>query len=180
MLSSGIKGALFCQTPHTTRASPGSWDGAREGTRNDAVVGSSSGFVSPGPLFQEEDEIAQRNAPVEILDGRRTFSSRFLSVDELPLDPMRGASRSVSERCDNQNQYFLSQVGRKFDVDEAQTGSLDTDIVLGGFRFPTLSEGFDGGGEISERRTSGIQNVTMRETKRPKEREKDKEYRRLT
>ncbi len=57
---------------------------------------------------------------------------------------------------------------------------MDPDIVLGGFRFPTLSEGFDGGGEISEKRTSGIHNVTMGETKPPKEREKDKEYRRLT
>ena len=98
----------------------------------------------------------------------------------MPLDPTRGASESVAERCDNQNQYFSSRADRDFDFDGVQTGSVDPDVVLGGFRFPTLSEGFGGGGEISERRTSGIQNVTMRETKRPKEREKDKEYRRLT
>jgi hypothetical protein len=39
---------------------------------------------------------------------------------------------------------------------------------------------FVGGGDRSVRRLSGVENVTTRETKRPKERNKDKEYRRLT
>jgi hypothetical protein len=76
--------------------------------------------------------------------------------------------------------FPVDRGNQKVDIGETQTGSLDPDIVLGGFRFPILSEGFGGRGETSERRTSGVHNVTIRETKRPKEREKDKEYRRLT
>jgi hypothetical protein len=53
-------------------------------------------------------------------------------------------------------------------------------IALGGIHFPIHADTLVGGGDYSVRRISGVQNVTTRETKRPKEREKDKEYRRLT
>ena len=57
---------LATRTPHTARASSGFRNGAGEGSRNDAVVESSGGFVSPGLLFREEEELVQQNASVEI------------------------------------------------------------------------------------------------------------------
>jgi hypothetical protein len=52
--------------------------------------------------------------------------------------------------------------------------------VVGGVPFPFQSEAVPRGGDFSVRRASVVENVTTRETKRPKEREKDKEYRRRT
>jgi hypothetical protein len=53
-------------------------------------------------------------------------------------------------------------------------------FALGQSHFPIQTKVFTGGGELSVRRLSGVQNVMNRETKRPKERAKDQEYRRLT
>ncbi len=46
--------------------------------------------------------------------------------------------------------------------------------------FPVHRDALVGGGDRSIRRLSGIENITTRDNKRPKERSKDKEYRRLT
>ncbi len=100
---------LATRTPHTTRSSSSSTNRVGGASRNDAVVGSSGVFTSPGPLFRGEEEPAQiRYASGEFPDGRKSFSSRFMSVDDLSLemeDPIkrRHASGSLSERCDDQN-----------------------------------------------------------------------------
>jgi hypothetical protein len=52
-------------------------------------------------------------------------------------------------------------------------GDLSQARDLNDFRARVESDVFTGGGDQSVRRASGIQNVTMRENKRPKEREKE-------
>jgi hypothetical protein len=112
---------------------------------------------------------------------------KFVPVDDLPLkdenqDPRQDASGSLEERCGDprgRNQYS-SQVSDPRVDRSVVVLFRDSAQALGGAHFPIHAETFTGGGDYSVRRASGVQNMKMRETKRPKEREKDKEYRRLT
>jgi hypothetical protein len=107
-------------------------------------------------------------------------------ISEDPIK-IRHASTEFPDRCGgerSQNQYFSSTGNfssaenwpRISQLVQAPGFSLGSGFALGSSHFPIQSEG----GNHSVRRESGIHNVTIRETKRPKEREKDKEYRRLT
>jgi hypothetical protein len=122
-----------------------------------------------------------------LASGPLASDRKFVPVDDLPLedenpDPRWDASRSLEERCGDsrgRNQYSPQLSDPRVDR-SAVAPFRDSAQTLGGIHFPIHAEIFTGGGDYSVRRTSGVQNVTTRETIRPKEREKDKEYRRLT
>ncbi len=94
-----------------------------------------------------------------------------MGIDDLPLlDSEDPTKRSGTENVSSENWPQVSHLV------QAPGFSLGTSFALGSSHFPVQSEG----GAHSVRRESWIDNVKTRETKRPKEREKDKEYRRLT
>jgi hypothetical protein len=141
------------------------------------------------------------NAEMELLRdlSSRTNTPRFTAVDDLPLnreDPAerRHAPVEFSDRFGGsqaQNQYFRGG-GASDTRSDSRRGPSESprpqvprfshasEPQLGGFSLPLQSEAVSRGGDFSVRRASGVENVTTRETKRPKEREKDKEYRRRT
>ncbi len=127
---------------------------------------------------------------LEVLRGLTARTPRFVEVDSLPLFPEALTSRRPASsnfpdrsfRLRDQNQYFTDPRTGSGEVLQSPFRPLSNGLgpSLGGFHFPTQSEAITGGGDFSVRRASGVHNVTTRETKRPKEREKDEEYRRRT
>jgi hypothetical protein len=103
-----------------------------------------------------------------------------VSVGKLPLEEVYPAERryapEMSEfhgRCDDRNQYYrVSEQELLSSHRHSQPLSPGANCAVSG--------SIPRGGEVSVRRKSGIQDVTTRETRRPKEREKDRDYRRLT
>jgi hypothetical protein len=133
------------------------------------------------------------NAEMELLQNlTASRTPRFTAIDDLPLE--RHGSVEFLERFGGlqpQNQYFRG--GRASDTRSDTRGASDEFLQdklsrpapleksqLEGFSFPIQPEAVYKGGDLSVRRASGVENVTARETKRPKERQKDKEYRRRT
>ena len=165
--------------------------GQRRADRNDAVMGSGDDFVSPGDLFRGDGEPVQRRYASEGIPERqgasRISTAKFMSVGKLPLEGENPIERRYAPefeeshgRYDGRNQYFP--------MEERNAVAPGTG-VMSSHRFPqSVSPGANWagpgsilrGGEVSVRRKSGIQDVTTRESRRPKEREKDREYRRLT
>jgi hypothetical protein len=87
---------------------------------------------------------------------------KFVGIDDLPLlDSEDPTKRSGTGNMLSENWPRVSQL-------VAPGFSLGTGFALGSSHFPVRSEG----GAHSMRRESGIDNVTTRETKRPKERKK--------
>ena len=122
---------------------------------------------------QAEIRVPFSNEPRKdfLLSPAKPFRTTFVPVDELPLNPDFGApGRTYLEE-----RQILS-VG----MSGSRLSQLPHDPAPVFGDFPILHDAFGGGGDRSVRRLSGIENVTTRETKRPKERNKDKEYRRLT
>ena len=145
------------------------------------------------------------DAEMEVLQHLAARTPRFTAIDDLPLekDPAERRHASVEfqggfDGPQDQNQYFrtldgsdtssdtrrrtndfpASQFPRFSRVSESQ--SRVSELQPGGFSLPLSHEAVLRGGDLSVRRASGVENVTTRETKRPKEREKEKEYRRRT
>ena len=133
------------------------------------------------------------NTELEVLRGlTASRTPRFTAIDELPLE--RHGSVELLGRfveAQAQNQYFRGGGGSDTRSDTRGTSddfprapfsalAQPSGTELGGFSVPLQPEPFSRGGDFSVRRASGVENVTTRETKRPKEREKDKEYRRRT
>ncbi len=137
------------------------------------------------------------DAEMEWLRNLSSRTSRFTAVDDLPLDredpvERRHASVEFLDKfggLQGQNQYF--QGGRASETRSDTRGATNDFLAsqffrfshvsepsFGGFPFPLQPEAVPRGGDFSVRRASGVENVTTRETKRSKEREKDKEYRR--
>jgi hypothetical protein len=135
---------------------------------------------------------------MEVLQSLTSRTPRFTAIDDLSLereDPAerRHASVEFLDRFGGpqaQNQYFRSggasdtrpdtrEVPNEFLPSQFSRFSHIAEPPLGGLFFPR-SEAVSRGGDFSVRRASGVENVTTRETKRPKEREKDREYRRRT
>ena len=127
---------------------------------------------------------------LEVLRNLAARTQKFVGVDSLPLFPealtsRRPASSSFPDRSfrlRDQNQYFTDPRAGPGEVLQPLFHPLshDPEPSLGGLHFPIQAETITGGGDFSVRRASAVHNVTTRETKRPKEREKDKEYRRRT
>jgi hypothetical protein len=166
--------ALSTRTPRGHEASSfGFAVRAGESGRNDAVTGSGEDFNSPEAnfrdLWQEQED-------------SRVPSAKFVSVGKLPLEQENPVERQDGspDRCDGGNQYLT--VGSRHFVEATDVGTLAglQSRQLEGLAPWARQESAHGAGDVSVRRQSGIHNVTTRETKRPKEREKDKEYRRLT
>jgi hypothetical protein len=95
----------------------------------------------------------------------------YVPVDRLPLNFDSGGSGRTNPI---ERQSFSSRMP----YSRFSQFAREPAPVFGGF--PIQDDVFVGGGDFSVRRLSGVENMTTRETKRPKERNKDKEYRRLT
>ena len=109
----------------------------------------------------------------DFLSSPVTKSTTFVPVDDLPIHFSSGGPGRTNMV---ENQTFSVGVGEvpsRFSQMGQAPGS-----VFG--TFPIHQDIFIGGGDCSIRRLSGVENITSRESKRPKERNKDKEYRRLT
>jgi hypothetical protein len=130
------------------------------------------------------------NAEMELLRSLSSRTPRFTAVDDLPLDQedpaeRRHASVEILDRFGGpqaQNQYFQGLgvsdarsdtrgVSSDFLASQFPRFSRAPDSQLEVFPFSVPSEAVSRGGDFSVRRASGVENVTTRETKRPKERE---------
>jgi hypothetical protein len=95
----------------------------------------------------------------------------FVPVDDLPIRFDSGGSGVTTYPMERQS-FTVGVLPHSYQLVQ------DSESRLG--KFPIHHDAFTGGGDRSVRRMSGVTNVTTRETKRPKERRKDKEYRRMT
>jgi hypothetical protein len=138
--------------------------------RNDAVTGSGEHFDTPGSNFR-----GLWNEPED--SDSRVLSTKFVSVGKLPLEQENPVGRRSEspDRCDGGNQYSTAGSGNLVAGIEFETLVGLQQRQLEGFAPWARQEPVQGAGDVSVRRQSGIHNVTTRETKRPKEREKDKE-----
>ncbi len=144
--------------------------------------------------MDDQNAIVDLDREMGVLQNLTSRAPRFTAVDDLLLereDPAerRHASVEFLDRFGgprDQNQYFRggsdtrrgSDTNLSFLQPRFSRFSHISEPSLGGFHFPIQSKTVTGGGDFNLRRASGVQNVTTRETKRPKEREKHKEYRR--
>ena len=129
------------------------------------------------------------DAEMEVLQQLAARTPSFTAVDDLPLerDPAERRHASVEflggfGGSQGQNQYFrdlgasdtssdLIRGTNDFPATRFSRFSRVPEPELGGFSLPLSHEAVFRGGDLSVRRWSGVENVTTRETKRPKERE---------
>ena len=159
--------------------------------RSDLIILSHG--TTPFVLAKGFGRMENLNAEMELLQNLTTSRTpRFTAIDDLPLE--RHGSVEFLERFGGpqpQNQYFRGERDSdtrsdtrgdsgEFLQDQFSRPAPLENSQSEGFSFPAQSEAVFRGGDFSARRASGVENVTARETKRPKERQKDKEYRRRT
>ncbi len=127
----------------------------------------SEGSSNPemGRSFSSESRKCVISSP-----ANKPSRTTFVPVDELPLHFRSGGSGRT-----NPMESLPFSVGAP-----PHFSQLARDHESGFGEFPIHHDAFTGGGDRSVRRLSGVENVTTRETKRPKERSKDKDYRRMT
>jgi hypothetical protein len=160
-------------------------------------LNSSDGIDIPGPGIEPEGSSSAPPRSARFDDGKSPTSElsrssqqdpssnhgmgpsrAFVPVDELPLrfrdfDAVPFLSTSGDPgRTNPMEMPFSSIPSHHF-----QSGHVHGSLVG---EFPVHLDTFTEGGDRSVRRMSGVENITTRENKRPKERNKDKEYRRLT
>ena len=108
----------------------------------------------------------------DFLSSPAKFSrTTFVPVDQLPLN--RDFRVSGRTNPTDKPSFAVGMSSSRFFQLSRDPAPVVSD-------FPIHQDAFVGGGDSSVRRLSGVENITTRETKRPKERNKDKEYRRLT
>ncbi len=108
-------------------------------------------------------------------DIKQSPRATFVPVDDLPLhfrSSGSGRTNPMDRRPMDRQPFTVGVPPHLFQFSQDHETSRE--------EFPIYQDAFTGGGDRSVRRMSGVTNVTTRETKRPKERSKDKEYRRMT
>ncbi len=151
---------------------------------------SDQGYERMDDLDEAKLSSEELDRELEVLQNLAARTPKFVEVDSLPLFPEALTSRGPASssfpdrsfRLRDQNQYFTGPRAGPGEVLQPlfHRFSNESGPSLRAFNSPIQGETTTGGGDFSVRRASGVHNVTARETKRPKEREKDKEYRRRT